>query len=413
MKRIFTAVAALLFMSSFAARAADLTPDQSEQIKLKSGKWQEQRTKAEELLKKSKYSSAEAIYKQILAERQGLGLDLFSEYDRLGAIYLKWGKNDEAEKTYKDMVADREKLDGPNELQVVYPLNEYAACLEKNGKSKDAKVMRARAAAIQKEVDTFPKFGKITTVLGSPERIAEADKMRTIGEKLMRSDLQNKALVYFQRAVLLNPKDAKAICDRGEAENWLQQDAKALLDFSKAIALKPDLAKAYIDRAFLLEGRKQYNQAIADFDKAIALNPKDADTMGSRAKLLDELGKHKEAVIGYTKIIETDPSLYWPYIQRAISYAAIGQLKSAIADYTVLVERAPDDYEYREYRGGAYLKAGDLQNALADFDKVIELNPKYSLGYRERAKIYEKLDGKKSPRVIADFATAKKLGYSD
>jgi tetratricopeptide (TPR) repeat protein len=412
-KLIISAVAALLFLSAGVAQAADLTPDQSEQIKLKSGKWSEQDMKAEALMKKGKYQEAETIYKQKLDERQSFGGDLFPEYEHLGALYLKWGKKEEAEKTFKDMVANRESLDGPNELQVVYPLKEYADCLEKNGKKTEAKAIRAHAAAIQKDVDSFPKFGKITAAVGSPERIAEGEKVRAMGEKLVTSDLQNKALLYFQRAVELNANDAKAVCDRGEAENWLQQDAKALLDFNKAIKLKPDLAKAYRDRAFLYEGRNQYQQAIADFDKAIALNPKDFDTMGSRAKLLDEMGKHKEAVVGYTKIIETNPDLYWPYVQRAVAYAAMGNHKSAIADYTVVVDRAPTDGDYHEYRAAAYIKAGDFQNALDDYDKLIEINPKYSIGYQGRAKLYEKLDGKKTPRAIADYNMAKKLGYAN
>jgi tetratricopeptide (TPR) repeat protein len=412
-KRIITAVVALTFFSCAAAQAAELTPDQAEQIKLRSGKWSEQDMKADALVKKAKYQEAEALYKQSLVDRQAFCLDLFPEYEHLGALYLKWGKKDEAEKTFKDMVANRESLDGPNELQVVYPLNEYADCLDQNGKKNEAKAIRARAAAIQKDVDSIPKFGKISTAIGSPERIAEADKMRSIGEKLMASDLQHKALLYFQRAVELNGTDAKAICDRGEAERWEQQDAKALLDFTKAIKLKPDLVEAYRDRASLYEGRNQYQQAISDFDKAIALDPKFVETMGSRAKLLDEMGKHKEAVVGYTKIIATNPALYWPYVQRAVAYVAMGDQKSAIADLSVVVNRAPADSDYREFRASAYLKAGDLQNALNDYNKLVETNPKYSIGYHERAKLYEKIDGKKTPRAIADHAMAKKLGYTN
>src|SRR5438105_22786 len=86
------AVIAFTLASSISAQAMDLTPDQQEQVKLKSAKWGEDRQKAEALTKAGKYQEAEAIYRKTIADRQTLGLDLFSEYDRLGALFMSWGK---------------------------------------------------------------------------------------------------------------------------------------------------------------------------------------------------------------------------------------------------------------------------------------------------------------------------------
>ncbi len=48
-----------------------------------------------------------------------------------------------------------------------------------------------------------------------------------------------------------------------------------------------------------------------------------------------------------------------------------------------------------------------MQKAIEDYNRLIALHPTYPVGYRERAKIYEKLDGKKSPRVVSDYAIVK------
>jgi tetratricopeptide (TPR) repeat protein len=412
MKRI-VAVIALVALSCSMAKAIDLTPQQEEEVKLKSIKWLEQRNKADGLVKKARYADAESIYQQIISDRKALGLDLLSEYDGLAFLYMSSGKFDQALTIYKDMVADREKLNGADDPQVIYPLKQYAACLLKCGKKDEAKSALARAAAVERNESVIPRFPKITSAPGSPARIAEGEKMREIGEKLMlSSELTPKAQAYFQRAIALNPNDAIAICDRGEAEAWFQQFSKAGADYDRAIKMKPDLHKAYVDRAHNHENMKQYRAAIADFEKAVAVDPKDTDSMGDRAKLLDNLGQHQAAIEGFTKVIATNPDLYWPYIQRSTVYAAMRQFKPAIADLTTLVNRAPMDSDYYEYRAGVYLKAGDLQNALNDYNKVVELSPKYSIGYHERAKICEKLDGKRTPRVLADYAMAKKLGYN-
>lgn len=409
MNKIITAICAFTLLSA-PASALDLTPDQRQQVKLKSAQWLEQKQKAEAFTKDRKFADAEAVYQKIKAERETLGLDLLSEYDALAGLYFAWGKPEQALKSYRDMVAAREKSAGASDPTLVYPLNELAACLKKLGRSAEAKAVLARVAAIEKEAETRPKFGKITSTPGSPERLSEGEKMRALGDKYMSCDQQAKARVYFDRAVALNPGDALALCGRADAESWSQDFARAKLDYTRAIQLQPKLAKAYVGRAYLREGQKQYQLAIADFDNAIALNGKDTETMGARAKLLDNMGKHKEAIAGYSRIIACDPSLYWPYIQRAVAYTATGQFKEAIADLTTIVDRAPGDPDYREYRGDAYFKAGQLQDALADYNKLIELSPKYAHGYRQRVKIYSKLDGKVTPRVEADRAMLKKLG---
>jgi len=402
----------LLSLSCASTLAAALTPDQQEDVKLKSIKWIMSEEKADALVKEKKYAEAEAIYKQILTDRQSLGLDLFTEYQALGSLYMSSGQRNEAMKTYQAMVSNREQLNGLNDQRVIYPLKQLADCLTKIGKTGEAKGLLRRAASIQRNVDTIPRFSKLTTALGPSARIAEGQKMRVLGEQALASELQAKARAYFERAVELNPNDAVALCDRAETEEWMNQFRKASLDLNKAIELKPNLRKAYVDRAFHDENMHKYPQAIADFDKALALESNDADTMGSKAKLLDEMGKHKESVETYTKLIDSNPKLYWPYIQRSVAYSALGQHKEAIADLTTVVNRAPEDTDYLEYRADAYIKADDFQKAAADYTQIIELNPKNSSYYHRRAQVYEKLDGKKTDRVMSDYSMAKKLGYN-
>jgi tetratricopeptide (TPR) repeat protein len=411
MKSTTTILTCLALLGCAAAQANELTPDQLEQVKLNSFKWMKDERKADGLFKSGKYEDATAIYLKVLDERRALDLDLLPDFDALASVYLKWGKPEMALKAYQDMVAAREKMSGLDSPDVVYPLKQYGACLKKLGKTAEAQTVLARVAAIEKENNGTPKFGKITTAKGSPERLLEAAEMRALGEKFMKRDAQDKAFLYFNRAVELYPDDPLAICERGETEEFLQKSPKALADFTKAISLKPDLRKAYVDRALLHAGENRDVQALADYDKAKELDAGDAESMGDRAKLLDHMGRHAAAIDGFTQIIAQHPKLYWPYADRAECYKATGQYKKAIEDWTTLVARAPEDQDFLHARAQVYAKAGDFKNALVDYDKLIEINPLYSLGYQERAKIYEKLDGKKSPRAVADYAMAKKLGY--
>jgi tetratricopeptide (TPR) repeat protein len=352
-----------------------LTPDQQEKVKLLSAKWSVAGMKAETLVTKKKYAEAEAIYIDILNQRKDLNLDLLPEYERLGPLYEAWGKKDKAEEMYKAMLAGREKLNENFDDQTTqFPLEQLATFLEKNGRAAEAKPLRARIAKIEKETATMPHFAPITAKLGSPQRLTDSRAMRLLGERLVKSDQQSKAIFYFKRAFELDPKSAEAACDLADMYWWNNQSAKALAGYDVALKLNPKLAKAWIGRAYVHEGLKRYADAVADFDKAIALDPKDTETMGARAKLLDTTGKHKEAVEGFTRIISVNPALYWPYIQRAVAYTELKDYSKALADYGTLLKRAPEDPDFYEFRSQVYKAMGDKKSEAADLATSKKLN---------------------------------------
>jgi tetratricopeptide (TPR) repeat protein len=407
-KVISAALIVSLCLSLSAGYASDTqTPAQLEEIKIKSGKWMEQTQQAEQLSKKHKFEEPEAIYKKILAERKELGLDLSGQQNTLGWFYANWGKNDLAEQQFKDQLASVEENAGLNEMMLCYPLEEQAKFLDKVGRKDEAKKLRARIKTITAAANAPVKLPPLTKDMTASQKIEEAKKCCDMGGKLIDSELQDRAVVYLNRSIALNPNDPVAHFLRSKTELWVDNFAKGLQDLNTAIRLKPDYADAYEDRGHYYVSVKQYPKALADFAKAFALNPKDTNAMGSKAKLEDEQGQHKQAVADYTKVIEVEPDLSWPYVQRGIAYEALKDFKKAIADYTVLCDKYPNSYDYFELRGHAYLKANQPDKSLSDYNKVVSLNPKYTGGYAERAKVYQKIDGKQTPRVMADLKKSK------
>ncbi|CAN5201734.1 hypothetical protein BH10CYA1_BH10CYA1_49160 [soil metagenome] len=406
MKFISAALSLSLCLAVSAAFATDLTPAQQEDVKVKSGEWMVQSQNAFQLNKQHKFAEAEAIYKKILEERKELGLDLSAQQNGLAWFYANWGKNDLAEQYFNDQFASVEKSSLLDQMQYCYPLEEHAKFLEKIGKKNEAKKLLARVAAIRLADKAPVKLPPLAQNMSATQKIEEAIKCTEMGKKLIDSELQLKAVPWLNRAIALNPKDATAYFLLSRTDAWVNNFQKAVLDLNTAIKLKPDYADAYGDRGHAYVAVKLYPKAYADFEKAFMLN-KDTEAIGSKAKLEDVNGKHKEAVADYTRIIALVPDQSWPYVQRGIAYEALKDYNKAIADYTVLCDRYPKAYDYFELRGSAYMKANQLGKSLADYDKVISLNPNYTGGYKQRAGVYRKMDGKQSPRVMADLKKAK------
>jgi tetratricopeptide (TPR) repeat protein len=405
----------LLALSCGVAATFATAEDNGEQVKLKSAKWMEMNNTATNLIKKGNFAEAEKIYKQILADRTELGLDLASERSTLADIYEKMHRNDDAKAQWETLLKEREKqAAGVDDTTVESILHDYAAFLTRIGKSSEAKPLKARANKIDLESrSTASDKKKVAAIMAEKKSVAEkTSELKKLGELWMQKSDANKSLVYYDKAIELAPGDSAIWTGRGEARNFLNQEKAAFADFSKAISLDSKNAKAYFDRAMIYESQKNYGKAIADFGNAIKYDPSNDDYLGSRGKLMDNMGKHKEAIADYTEVIKMKPKLVWPYVQRAVAYDGAKDYEKAIADYTALVERYPEDADYYEYRGKTYLNSGAFQKAVDDYSKVVQLSPKYAGGYLGRYRAYEKLDGKLSARAKADLQTAKKYGYT-
>lgn len=66
----------------------------------------------------------------------------------------------------------------------------------------------------------------------------------------------DQAIVDFNKAIELNPRDAAAYYNRGISYEKRGQHDRAILDFTKAIEINPRYAKAYINRGLPIFSKK-------------------------------------------------------------------------------------------------------------------------------------------------------------
>ena len=75
----------------------------------------------------------------------------------------------------------------------------------------------------------------------------------------------------YSQAINIEPNDAKAHSERGDARRGLDDFAGAIADYNRAIELEPSFADAYNNRAFIHNRQQNYEQAKADLEKAAQL----------------------------------------------------------------------------------------------------------------------------------------------
>lgn len=110
-----------------------------------------------------------------------------------------------------------------------------------------------------------------------------AEYSRLAKQKYEKGDYRG-ALAELNRAIQLDPNNAKARNSRGAVKIRTKDYQGALIDLNRAIQLDPNSAKAYTNRGTLKAFQFQDNKgALADLNRAIQLEPKNVDAYNNRS----------------------------------------------------------------------------------------------------------------------------------
>ena len=97
----------------------------------------------------------------------------------------------------------------------------------------------------------------------------------------------------FSKVLEINPNDAGAYRNLGNAKFQLEDFSGAVYDYSKAIILSISIehrAEVYNNRGSALSALGQYQNAALDFEKALEINPADPVAIANKRELQPHLG---------------------------------------------------------------------------------------------------------------------------
>ncbi|MDE0146477.1 MAG: tetratricopeptide repeat protein [Nitrospira sp.] len=125
-----------------------------------------------------------------------------------------------------------------------------------------------------------------------------------IGLTFQDQGKHEEAIKHYDEAIRINPQDADAYNNRGNAKFVLGLHREAIADCDRAININPQFAKAYYNRGNAKGKLEKYEEAIADFNEAIRLNPQDAAACYNRGIANKEIGDYKKARADLQRALE-------------------------------------------------------------------------------------------------------------
>jgi tetratricopeptide (TPR) repeat protein len=295
---------------------------------------------------------------------------------------------------------------------------------------RDASLKNDRKALLDRahdpQVDHLPAF-TLHRLAGAISYGGNKDEWRALNEKAVRMHphdfwlnknlahsldhasppRHNDAIRYHQAAVALRPDSPGANRELGWTLALTGHMDDALFWFDKALALEPRNARTYVLRGGAWFANKKHDKAITDYGKALEIDPKYYWAYSSRGTALRFNKEYDKAIADYGKAIELNPKSFWAYYQRGITWHDQKEWNKAIADYNKAIERAPENPVLYKHRAMSFSANREMDNAIADYDKAIELDPKNPVLYENRAMSYSA--NKVMDNAIADYNKAIEL----
>jgi tetratricopeptide (TPR) repeat protein len=198
-----------------------------------------------------------------------------------------------------------------------------------------------------------------------------------------KGDLDGAILDYNQ-ALGLDPKQADAFSNRGFAKQSQGDFEGALADYAQALLINPKIPAAYYNQG-LIEVQKGYlDSAIADYNHALDLDPKMALAYYNRGIAKNMEGNLDGAIADYTQALILNPKIALAYYKRGFARQSKGDPDGALADYSQALALDPKMADAFYNRGLIKLQKGDLDGAIDDNTQAIGLDPKNGQAYCNR-----------------------------
>ena len=183
---------------------------------------------------------------------------------------------------------------------------------------------------------------------------------------------------------------------RGDAFMHMHKYEKALMEYEEAVRLNPKEAGCYNALANYYVVQKDYPKSIEIFQKALELKPESDSLLMNIGNSYSAMGQHDEAKKFFEKALTYNPDIAEVYYNKSIEYNQNEdpmsiEMKMHYLDHCL--ELNPLFYRARLNKAGTYKQMGENEKAIDEYSKVISegVNYDFVMALIERGYNYRQL----------------------
>ena len=162
------------------------------------------------------------------------------------------------------------------------------------------------------------------------------------GLSLLMTGKYYEAIAYCARAAYMNPYDSEAFLYKGDALTKIDKNLEALNSYDKALKINPSSAVCYMHKADCLAAMNKIDEALKVYESAAILKPDLREVYTKKAALLNKMQRYEDAVVNYDKAIELNPYIAVTYNNKGVAMHKWGKLAEAIKCFEQAIEINPE-----------------------------------------------------------------------
>ncbi len=202
-----------------------------------------------------------------------------------------------------------------------------------------------------------------------PGALRRPEVLALKGALMTEAGSPSEAVPFFERALALDPANATAHCNYGNALARIKRPADAIQAYSKALSIDHDYALALTNRAGQRLELKQYQFALEDVERALFINPGLPSSHRTRALALLAMRRLSDALASIDAAIALRDSSPAAHSDKAVILNEMGRFEESARSHAQAVACSPGDPEKTLNSALARLLIGDYRGGWIDYEQ--------------------------------------------
>ena len=195
---------------------------------------------------------------------------------------------------------------------------------------------------------------------------------------LVSSNRIEDAMEMYHQSLAINPSNAEAHVNIGNALLQLGQLAGAREQYQEAAHLRPGFAEAHHNLGVVLSRLGQRQEAKEQWEQAVRIDPNYADAHVNLGTTLAQMGDTEGAIRHLTLALQIKPDNVEALDDLGNVMMGLGRVQQAIRYYEQALRLKPDSVQAHNNMGIALTRLGQVEKAITHWKQAVQIDPHYA-----------------------------------